>query len=232
MISFLFTEMRRHTYPFCGVPCTAFPTVLLLVSVAQVVAHFTSAQRALRLHAKRDFDLGAMLGALFAHVNAAHLANNLTTGLAIGVWVEALHGHARFTLLYFATGLGGTLSYRAAWCADGALRPVAYVGASPAIYGLMGASAAHLFLNWSEVHFRTLWFAIALTVLASDVFLYVHSPRANVAYASHLGGAAWGLLLGPLVLRNAVVRAHERVVASLAAVGLVFLLLASLLPCD
>ena len=220
------------THPLCGVPCSAFPTVLLLVSAAQAFAYFTSAQRALRLNAKRDFDPGAMLGALFAHADATHLANNLTTGIAIGAWVEALHGHARFTLLYFLTGFGGTLSYRAAWCADGALRPVAYVGASPAVYGLMGASAAHLFLNWSEVRFRALWFVIVLSVIASDVFLYVHSPRANVAYASHLGGAAWGLRLGPLVLRNAVVRAHERVVASLAAVGLVFLLLASLLPCD
>lgn len=206
--------------------------MLVLVSAAQALSFATSVQRALRLNERRDFDIGAMLGALFAHANSTHLMNNLFTGLAIGAWVEAMHGHMRFTLIYFATGLAGTLSYRAAWCADGAHTPVSYVGASPAVYGLMGASAAHILLNWREIPLRVLWLLIAITVLTTDVLMYVFMPRANIAYSSHVGGGVCGLLIGPLVLRNAVVRPHERLVASFAAPALVLLTLASLLPCD
>ena len=164
----------------------------------------------------------------FAHADSTHLANNLTTGIAIGAWVEALHGHARFTLLYFVTGLGGTLSYRAAWCADGALRPVAYVGASPAVYGFMGASAASSSTGRRCASARC---GSSSCFRCSRPISSCTCTRRAPTWRARTRGAAWGLLLGPLVLRNAVVRAHERVAASLAAVGLVFLILASL-PCD
>ena len=54
----------------------------------------------------------------------------------------------------------------------------------------------------------------------TDMLLYIYAPIPNVAYTVHVAGAAYGLLGGIFILKNPIVRAHERAL-QVAAVGLV-----------
>lgn len=84
-----------------------------------------------------------LFSANFLHANLLHLYMNGLGVLTLGALLERLLGPWRFTLIYLASALGGSLA--SAWAARAAYS----VGASTAVFGLFGALAA---LEW---RFRT-----------------------------------------------------------------------------
>lgn len=77
-----------------------------------------------------------LISALFLHVDGLHLLLNAAALYSLGQLCEALFGRARFLWLYLLCGLGGSL---ATWAGGTKLS----VGASGAIFGLMGAAMAY-----------------------------------------------------------------------------------------
>ena len=167
---------------------------------------------------------------MLAHSDTPHLVSNMALQLCIGFLVEGVHGHVRTLAVYVASGVGGAYVFRAVWCVSQA-PPTVLVGASGAIYGLLGAFCSHLLLNWAEVIMRWLWLAAASLVLISDVLMYVLFPQPRVAYSAHAGGALFGLCWGVLLLRNIRVLRHERALYAIACVAIVAMTLACLLVC-
>jgi membrane associated rhomboid family serine protease len=76
-----------------------------------------------------------LLSSVFLHASATHLAVNMLFALIFGPAVESRLGHARFTALYFASGVFSGFS--AVAITPHSLVPI--VGASGAISGLLGA---------------------------------------------------------------------------------------------
>lgn len=215
-------------WPTRGLPLRYWPLALLAVTAGQVVAFFTVPTT------DAAFDLvdpKAVQGVtmLFSHLDVPHLVSNMVSQLMLGLFVEGLHGHWRFLVLYVASGLGSAMWYRGWWCAflrddegdvvEEVSTPVRYLaGCSGAVYGLMGAYTSHLLLNWAELHFKRLWFAAVLAVFLLDVGVYVlDGPLPGVAYAAHVGGGVFGACFGVLALRNVRVLAWERRLVALAA---------------
>ena len=158
------------------------------------------------------------LTSLLAHADAPHLAGNLASQLALGWKVEGMHGSGRFAVVYAVGGALGAACFRTAWRVTDGETEWVLVGASPAVYALMGAHSAHVALNWTEAPLIR-WLLVAAVALtaAVDVSLYFAYPLPNVAYSSHAGGAAFGALVGVLVLRNVRVLEWERTLRRCAA---------------
>lgn len=164
------------------------------------------------------------LTSLFAHASVAHLASNLVLQTLLGPFVECLHGHGPFFLVYFGAGLLAAASYRVYWRAFVDPRPTYLIGSSGAVYGLMGAYASHLLLNWSELPSRFFWLSVLLLTLVVDVGVFLIQPTSDVAYSAHVGGGVAGLCIGLLVLRNVRPLRWEQALRVLALLLLVCML--------
>ncbi|KAB8110817.1 hypothetical protein EE612_048253 [Oryza sativa] len=115
--------------------------ILLAVNILAYVAQITTQGRLLIWGAKINSmidrgELWRLATSSLLHANLAHLAFNCFSLNSIGPMVEMLTGPRRYLAVYFTSALAGSLmSYR--YCASPA------VGASGAIFGLVGAYAVY-----------------------------------------------------------------------------------------
>jgi membrane associated rhomboid family serine protease len=170
----------------------------------------------------RVFDDGALVGALiyadgdwyrlvtamFLHASLLHLAFNMLALYWLGTVVEQAMGTWRFLLIYFVSGIAGSA---------GALvlsNPLAVtVGASGAIYGIMGAL---LILEYRATG------SFAGPVLAFIVLnLALTFAIPNISVGGHLGGLVGGILatLALSHFRDARARSLGPALAGLIAVA-------------
>lgn len=120
----------------------------------------------------------------FLHYGVIHLSVNMFSLYIIGPQLERLLGRARFITLYVASLLAGSL---------GALlvTPRGYtVGASGAIFGLLGAALAFQLSNKINVWRSGLGQIILLNLFITFSFSSV------ISVGGHLGGLAGGAIIG------------------------------------
>jgi membrane associated rhomboid family serine protease len=130
-----------------------------------------------------DGALAAAVTSGFLHAGLMHLAFNMILLWFIGSQMEPQLGRARFLTLYVVSLLGG--SFGALLLSPGALT----VGASGAIFGLMGAASAIIYARGGN----PLQSGIGMLLVFNLVFSFVLS---NVSIGGHLGGLAAGALAG------------------------------------
>jgi rhomboid protease GluP len=127
-----------------------------------------------------------LLSCLFLHLGGVHLLLNMVALRALSPLESAL-GHRRFLLLYFFSGLGASLS-------TALLRPaVLSVGASGAIWGLMGAAFGMRIPTRHVLRARGMRLSAGWPVLAVNLAI---SFLPGVDLSAHLGGGAVGFVLG------------------------------------
>ena len=149
-----------------------------------------------------------IFSSMFMHGGLAHLGGNLLFLYIFGDNVEDSLGHGRYIAFYALTGIGAA----AAQIATGVNSPVAMVGASGAISGVLGAylllhprAAVVVLIPIGPFAHLTrapaalvlgLWFALQL------VSELLAPAAAGVAFRAHLGGFVAGLALLPLLRRR------------------------------
>jgi membrane associated rhomboid family serine protease len=156
---------------------------------------------------------------LHSPTSIIHILFNLYALFAFGPALESFLGRARFLALYLITAVAGSLGvlviYELAILTDGAiieatggfLSPNAALGASGAIFGLMGA---YLPLRRAiGVNFTQLLIVLGINV-AIGFF------AGGIAWEAHLGGLAAGALLGWIFLRT---RRREQRTVQIGAVA-------------
>ena len=132
---------------------------------------------------------GLFFPTIFMHAGFEHLAANLTALLAGAAAVEFLAG-SRWTLLaYLVTGMGAAaFSY---WRHDA---PPLSVGASGAIFGLLGCAVAFITRRRAMFTYRQSRKVLRVYV---PLFILLFVPAlARADVDAHVGGLACGLLLG------------------------------------
>jgi rhomboid protease GluP len=77
---------------------------------------------------------------VFLHANLIHIAVNSYSLYIIGPQVERSYGHARFAAIYLLSGIAGVI-------ASFAFSPYESLGASGALFGLIGAMLPLLYRN-------------------------------------------------------------------------------------
>jgi membrane associated rhomboid family serine protease len=152
--------------------------------------------------------LVTLLTSTFLHAGWLHLLSNLIYLGVFGLPVERRIGATRFAVLYFASGLVGSLAYLLAQPNS----EVPVIGASGAIAGVIGAHlvmfpgatlgslAPVLFLHVVD---STPTLLLLLIWLATQLFSSVASLTSStgIAWWAHLGGFASGLVLAPALKR-------------------------------
>ena len=122
-----------------------------------------------------------MVTAMFLHASLLHLAFNMLALFWLGTVVEQALGTWRFLLIYFVSGLAGSAG--ALVLSD----PTAVtVGASGAIYGIMGALLVLEYRATGSFAGPVLGFIVLNLALTFAI--------PNISVGGHLGGLAGGIL--------------------------------------
>jgi rhomboid protease GluP len=129
-----------------------------------------------------------LVTSMFLHGGLLHLALNGWALYQLGALFELLVGSPRMLLVYFVTGIAGSLV--SAWFSQ-----VPSVGASGAIFGLLGALIAFLLRRRGALTPQGKSILMQLVFWAViNVFFGFSTP--GIDNSAHLGGCAAGLLLG------------------------------------
>lgn len=133
-----------------------------------------------------------LFAAMFLHASILHWAVNSWALYQLGTLYEVLFGSRRFILIYLATGLCASIA-SAVHIGNG---PGASVGASGAIFGILGAfifsirrSPVYRHQPWTRGLIAQLVFWIIINVAITYALPFID----NVA---HMGGLISGLLMG------------------------------------
>ena len=131
-----------------------------------------------------------LLTAVFLHVDLFHIGFNSYALLIFGPQVERRYGRARFLLIYILGGLAGSaFSFL--------LSPNPSVGASGAIFGLIGVVGAYLFRYRDRLAAGQARLTNIISVIAYN--LLYGFIMARVDNWAHIGGLTAGLALGWLM---------------------------------
>jgi rhomboid protease GluP len=136
-----------------------------------------------------------LLSAIFLHYGAVHLILNMLALAVIGVWVEQMLGRWRTLVIYFAAGLGS-----AAFVLESLPSDTVMVGASGAIFGLVGAQIALLGEAWRRHrsrHAGQRLFNLGLIILLQIAF---DLATPEVSGGAHAAGLVTGLAAAVLVM--------------------------------
>lgn len=135
----------------------------------------------------------------FLHADLLHLFLNGGLLLAFGTLVERVSGTGWFLLLFALAAAGGALAQAFAVGPE----PVVMVGASGAVYGMIGAAIPYLFAGRVGQSRRS---ALAFIVVIMGLNLVFGafglgeflSGGGAIAWQAHIGGFVVGLVLGAL----------------------------------
>jgi len=122
--------------------------------------------------------------ATFLHENFLHIGFNMLVLWMLGPQLEALLGHVRFTVLYVVAGLGGSVA--SFWFSA---PNVVGIGASGAIFGLMGAYV---------VVGRALRADISQVLGLIAINVVIGFVGGGIDWRAHLGGLATGALVAAI----------------------------------
>ena len=159
-----------------------------------------------------------LLAAMFLHANLFHLAVNMWVLWSAGRLTESLFGNRAYATIYFSAGLiGGLLSI--AWSPA-----VSSVGASGAIFGVLGALIAYLLHGGTRVPRRVMRAHLIPTLLFTLFSIANGLGQTGIDNAAHVGGLLAGLLLGWAFAAPTVARGGRFVLAQSAAAIILTLL--------
>ena len=151
--------------------------------------------------------LYTLFSSMFVHGGPLHIFGNMIVLFFVGIAFEDRIGPKKFLIIYILSGFCGTIAYSLLNLGSGTL----LLGASGAIFGIMGAFAASyprdevvmpiplgffMILRRIKVIYAVLIFAVLETVV---VFFGVPD---NTAHFAHFGGLIGGFVLAAVLLRG------------------------------
>lgn len=148
---------------------------------------------------------------MFVHSGFLHIFGNMLIFFFIGMAFEQRIGWSKFLIIYLITGVGGALTH--SLFNLGSITPL--VGASGAIFGIMGAFA-YSYPNDEVVMpiplgfimiFRRVRVVIAVLIFAAieTVIAWWESATGSMsstAHLAHLGGLVTGVIIAAIILKR------------------------------
>lgn len=160
------SALRRLTHSPATLGLIALTAFVFLLQLA--TSQFYGIDVVMALGAKVNEAIAAgqvwrLITPIFIHAGVVHLLVNMYSLYALGPAVESFFGSPRMLVLFLLSGVAGVILSLA-------LSPYASVGASGAIFGLLGALGAFLFLHrstlgrWGSVQLRQIIFVAVLNL--------------------------------------------------------------------
>ncbi|OIW03970.1 hypothetical protein TanjilG_30246 [Lupinus angustifolius] len=128
-----------------------------------------------------------LLSCIWLHGGVVHLLANMLSLVFIGIRLEQEFGFVRIGFLYLISGFGGSL-LSALFIQSGIS-----VGASGALFGLLGGMLSELLINWTIYANK---FAALLTLIVIVVINLAVGILPHMDNFAHIGGFISGFLLG------------------------------------
>lgn len=175
----------RATYVFLG--------LIVIVFLGQLASmQLTGTDQLIQFGAKDNIAIAngeywRLLTAVFLHASVLHIAFNGYALYILGRDVESFAGWLRFTVIFLLAGLSGSVTSLI-------FNPSPSVGASGAIFGLIGALVIFLYRHrklFGERGRRNLQSIIVIALINLAIGL-----SGGIDNWAHLGGLAGGLVLG------------------------------------
>ncbi|RZB62925.1 RHOMBOID-like protein 1 isoform B [Glycine soja] len=132
-----------------------------------------------------------LFSCIWLHGGVVHLLANMLSLVFIGIRLEQEFGFVRIGFLYVISGFGGSL-LSALFIQEGIS-----VGASGALFGLLGGMLSELLINWTIYANK---FAALLTLIVIVVINLAVGILPHVDNFAHIGGFVSGFLLGFIFL--------------------------------
>ncbi|XP_030529052.1 RHOMBOID-like protein 1 [Rhodamnia argentea] len=142
------------------------------------------------LEARRVVDrhqVWLLVTCIWLHGGVFHILANMLSLLVIGIRLEQEFGFVRIGLLYMISGLGGSLLSALF------LKSNISVGASGALFGLLGGMLSELIINWSIYTNKVAAFVTLLSIIVLNLAVGILPHVDNFA---HIGGFLSGFFLG------------------------------------
>ncbi|MFQ6020677.1 MAG: rhomboid family intramembrane serine protease [Candidatus Aenigmatarchaeota archaeon] len=139
---------------------------------------------------------------IFLHANPQHLILNMIALFFFGKVVEEELGWKKFLLIFFASSILGDIAILFSIFMGWMPFTIPTIGASAAIFGLMGAA---MLVKPLEFVFYPYLIPIPLIIVAFLYILYniaaffiilTTGAISNISYVSHIGGLAMGIFFG------------------------------------
>ena len=139
---------------------------------------------------EQPWDVYRVITSMFLHVGITHIFNNMLLLFFLGDVVERELGPVLYTIVYFVTGIWGTV----AMFIEEIIRDekIVVVGASGAIFGLLGVLFA--LVLFKRVTRETMSVSKVFMVIILSV--YNGFSQVNVANGAHIAGLISGFLAG------------------------------------
>lgn len=155
-------------------------------------------------------ELWRLSASVFLHADLLHIVLNMLALFGLGRLCEAVYGPARFLALFVLTGLAGALlswAGRAPLLGDADVASMS-VGASGAVFGLMGAGVVYgrRFRRSLPEPVRQIFWRGLVPWIALNIFIGITLPR--IDNLGHIGGLISGALLA-LVLGSPIIPGAE-----------------------
>ncbi|CAL9089104.1 RHOMBOID-like protein 3 [Musa acuminata AAA Group] len=128
---------------------------------------------------------------IWLHAGLIHLLANLFSLLFIGVRLEQQFGFVPIGVIYLLSGFGGSVLSALL------LMNSISVGASGALFGLLGAMFSELIINWTIYSNRVAALLTLLVIIIINLGIGLFPHVDNIA---HIGGFVSGFLLGFVLL--------------------------------
>ncbi|KAK3001972.1 hypothetical protein RJ639_020502 [Escallonia herrerae] len=132
-----------------------------------------------------------LVSCIWLHAGVVHLLANMLSLVFIGIRLEQQFGFARVGAIYLFSGIGGSILS----CIF--IQQSISVGASGAVFGLLGAMLSELITNWTIYANKA---AALITLVVIIVVNLAVGILPHVDNFAHIGGFFTGFLLGSLLL--------------------------------
>lgn len=150
---------------------------------------------------------------IFLHANITHLLLNCYSLYAVGVIVEKIYGRTKFAVIYFIAGIFGSI-------ASFMFSPNSGVGASGAIFGLLGAML-YIGVEKPALFKKHFGYNVIVTIFANLAYGF---SRAGIDNFAHIGGLIGGFLSSGIVKVTNTSRWHYK---RLAIIGVTIIIAAA-----
>ncbi|CAK9160979.1 unnamed protein product [Ilex paraguariensis] len=132
-----------------------------------------------------------LITCIWLHAGIIHLIVNMLSLVFIGVRLEQQFGFVRIGIIYLLSGFGGSI------LSSLFVRNSISVGASGALFGLLGAMLSELLTNWTIYTNKAAALITFLIIVAINIAVGILPHVDNFA---HIGGFLTGFLLGFILL--------------------------------
>ncbi|KAH0466246.1 hypothetical protein IEQ34_006349 [Dendrobium chrysotoxum] len=132
-----------------------------------------------------------LITCIWLHAGVIHLLANMLSLVFIGIRLEQQFGFVRISIIYLLSGFGGSI------LSSLFIRNSISVGASGALFGLLGAILSELITNWTIYSNKAASLLTLLLIIAINLAVGILPHVDNFA---HIGGFVTGFLLGFVLL--------------------------------